>query len=110
MNKLTEQELQIKMAINDKWNLVKLTQVWPDGHLINQLAHALMEANTELLALREQQPVSFEWRQHYSSIGKSGPWVKLNDQRTYEKLKFKHAGDADYEFRELFTAAKPAGD
>lgn len=68
------------------------------------------EMAAELLSLREQQPVTFEWRQHYSSIGKSGPWVKLNDQRTYEKLKSKHAGDADYEFRELFTAAKPAED
>jgi hypothetical protein len=58
----------------------------------------------ELAALRgAQEPVSFEWKQHYSSIGKSGPWVKLNDQRTYEKLKSKHAGDLDFEFRELFT-------
>lgn len=91
----------------------------PDGGLADQIE--VLEAfadggadNTELLmllielrSLREQQPVTFEWRQHYSSIGKSGPWVKLNDQRTYEKLKSKHAGDADYEFRELFTAAKP---
>ncbi|HEI6729895.1 TPA: hypothetical protein SJ159_003121 [Yersinia enterocolitica] len=56
MNKLTKQELQIKMAINDKWHLVKLTQIWPDGHLINQLAHALIESNAELAAMKEIQP------------------------------------------------------
>ncbi|WP_192941420.1 MULTISPECIES: hypothetical protein [Yersinia] len=56
MNKLTKQELQIKMAINDKWHLVKLTQIWPDGHLINQLAHALIESNAELAAMKETKP------------------------------------------------------
>ncbi len=49
-----EQKLQIKMSMNDKWRLVKLTQVWPDGHLINQMAHALIERNAELLSMREQ--------------------------------------------------------
>ncbi|MFA9208722.1 MAG: hypothetical protein ACEQSN_10885 [Yersinia sp. (in: enterobacteria)] len=49
-----EQKLQIKMSMNDKWQLVKLTHVWPDGHLINQMAHALIERNAELLSLREQ--------------------------------------------------------
>lgn len=49
-----EQKLQIKMSTNDKWHLVKLTHVWPDGHLINQMAHALIERNAELLSLREQ--------------------------------------------------------
>ncbi|EOI6838997.1 hypothetical protein ACMVR2_003495 [Yersinia enterocolitica] len=49
-----EQKLQIKMSMNDKWHLVKLTHVWPDGHLINQMAHALIERNAELLSLREQ--------------------------------------------------------
>ncbi|HDL7752854.1 TPA: hypothetical protein PXP45_000777 [Yersinia enterocolitica] len=49
-----EQKLQIKMSMNDKWRLVKLTQVWPDGHLINQMAHALIERNAELLSLQEQ--------------------------------------------------------
>ncbi|MFT2796081.1 hypothetical protein [Serratia sp. N21D137] len=65
-----------------------------------------LECMKELLAVREAQsePETFEWRQHYSEIGKSGPWVKLNDKRTYERLKQKHAGDADYEFREMFTA------
>lgn len=69
------------------------------------------EAAEAELARREAaagEAVSFELKQHYSGIGKSGPWVKLNGQRTYEKLKLKHAGDADYEFRELFTAAQPA--
>lgn len=79
-----------------------------NGELAMSLSmHRVHLVAKELLSLREQPPVSFEWRQHYSSIGKSGPWVKLNDQRTYEKLKFKHAGDAGYEFRELFTRAKP---
>ena len=66
-------------------------------------------AETELARLKAAagEPVSFEWRQHYSGIGKSGPWVKLNDERTYEKLKLKHSGDGDYEFRELYTAAQP---
>ncbi|HDL7925841.1 TPA: hypothetical protein PXP82_000698 [Yersinia enterocolitica] len=49
-----EQKSQIKMSMNDKWHLVKLTHVWPDGHLINQMAHALIERNAELLSLREQ--------------------------------------------------------
>ncbi|MDA5547679.1 ELKS/Rab6-interacting/CAST family protein [Yersinia massiliensis] len=49
-----EQKLQIKMSMNDKWHLVKLTHVWPYGHLINQMAHALIERNAELLSLREQ--------------------------------------------------------
>ncbi|MGM7910830.1 polyphosphate kinase [Yersinia enterocolitica] len=49
-----DKKLQIKMSMNDKWQLVKLTQVWPDGHLINQMAHALIERNAELLSLREQ--------------------------------------------------------
>ncbi|MBW5827639.1 hypothetical protein H0I68_21690 [Yersinia kristensenii] len=49
-----EQKLQIKMSMNDKWHLVKLTHVWLDGHLINQMAHALIERNAELLSLREQ--------------------------------------------------------
>ncbi|HDV7149740.1 TPA: hypothetical protein ACF5SY_001024 [Yersinia enterocolitica] len=49
-----EQKLQIKMSMNDKWRLVKLTRVWPDGHLINQMAHALIERNAELLSLQEQ--------------------------------------------------------
>lgn len=53
MNKLTEQELKIKLSINDKWHLFKLTQVWPDGHLINQLAHALIEARAELAVIKE---------------------------------------------------------
>ncbi|MDN0105225.1 hypothetical protein [Yersinia bercovieri] len=48
------QKFQINMSMNDNWHLVKLTQVWPDGHLINQMAHALLESNAELLSLREQ--------------------------------------------------------
>ncbi|AJJ17174.1 hypothetical protein [Yersinia intermedia] len=54
MNKLTEQELHMKEFINDDVHLFKLTLLWPDGHLINQMAHALIERNAELLSLREQ--------------------------------------------------------
>ncbi|MBW5827656.1 hypothetical protein H0I68_21785, partial [Yersinia kristensenii] len=54
MKKLTEQELHMKEFINDDVHLFKLTLLWPDGHLINQMAHALIERNAELLSLREQ--------------------------------------------------------
>ncbi|MGE4719479.1 hypothetical protein [Yersinia enterocolitica] len=49
-----DQKLQIKMSMNDDVHLFKLTRLWPDGHLINQMAHALIERNAELLSLREQ--------------------------------------------------------
>ncbi|EOV1642022.1 hypothetical protein ACN9KO_000534 [Yersinia enterocolitica] len=104
-----EQKSQIKMSMNDKWHLVKLTHVWPDGHLINQMAHALIERNAELLSLREQlaelkalPPVAV---------------VELNDNLTVAEIR----GDIPrrkavrelYEGalvigQELFTAAKPA--
>lgn len=44
----------MKEFINDDVHLFKLTLLWPDGHLINQMAHALIERNAELLSLREQ--------------------------------------------------------
>ncbi|MGE4862486.1 hypothetical protein [Yersinia enterocolitica] len=49
-----DQKLQIKMSMNDDVHLFKLTRLWPDGHLINQMAHTLIERNAELLSLREQ--------------------------------------------------------
>ncbi|BCU90667.1 MULTISPECIES: hypothetical protein [Yersinia] len=49
-----KRKLQINTLISDEQHLVRLTQFWPDGHLINQMAHALMERNAELLLLREQ--------------------------------------------------------
>ncbi|HHQ6537947.1 TPA: hypothetical protein ACSTJY_003326 [Serratia fonticola] len=78
--------------------------------ILGEATEALEEKDwqvKELLAAREAQPAGYEWKQHYSGIGKSGPWVKLNDKRTFEKLRARHAGDADYEFRETF-AAPPA--
>ena len=109
MNKLTEQELQIKMAINDKWHLVKLTQVWPDGHLINQLAHALMEANTELLALREQlaelknqEPIGQVIFGGYNSDGtRDASVVCLHDQADWDNFQ-----DGTL----LFMEPRPIGD
>lgn len=103
-----EQKSQIKMSMNDKWHLVKLTHVWPDGHLINQMAHALLESNAELLSLCEQlaelkalEPFK------YAVVGGDG-----EDIGTTKSL-----SDAEYmviRYRgnivPLFTAAKPAED
>ncbi|ENA3458121.1 hypothetical protein ABGN33_000025 [Yersinia enterocolitica] len=99
-----EQKSQIKMSMNDKWHLVKLTHVWPDGHLINQMAHALIERNAELLSLREQlaelkavQPVA-EMRTWPKNISGPNPdWFWFGKQ--------------DFPVgTQLFTAAKPAED
>lgn len=69
---------------------------------------SLLKKHDKLQAdIARRDAVSFEMKVHYSGIGKSGPWLKLNDQRSYEKLKLRHSGDADYEFRELYTAAPP---
>ncbi|WP_246584522.1 hypothetical protein [Yersinia kristensenii] len=97
-----EQKLQIKMSMNDKWHLVKLTHVWPDGHLINQMAHALIERNAELLSLREQLaelkallPVAVLYRS-----GEVLTRAECADDRTF-------AVCCKVEMP-LFTAAKPA--
>ncbi len=122
-----DQKLQIKMSMNDKWQLVKLTHVWPDGHLINQMAHALIERNAELLSLREQLD-----EQNAITRRVSAENNKLFDQRNslYEQLEalkslppFAYAFHRDtgvmwfakdkpmcseFDIIPLFTAAKPA--
>ncbi|CNG27488.1 hypothetical protein [Yersinia kristensenii] len=92
-----EQKLQIKMSMNDKWHLVKLTHVWPDGHLINQMAHALIERNAELLSLREQLA---ELKQQ-KPIGQV---ISCNGNKTLGWINDAPEGTL------LFTAAKSAED
>ncbi|HHA0036600.1 hypothetical protein N4224_05280 [Yersinia enterocolitica] len=92
-----EQKSQIKMSMNDKWHLVKLTHVWPDGHLINQMAHALIERNAELLSLREQLA---ELKQQ-KPIGQV---ISCNGNKTLGWINDAPVGTL------LFTAAKPAED
>lgn len=99
-----DQKLQIKMSMNDKWYLVKLTHVWTDGHLINQMAHAIIERNAELLSLREQLaelkallPVAVLYR-----TGEVLTRDECADDRTF-------AVCCKVE-TPLFTAAKPAED
>lgn len=102
-----EQKLQIKMSMNDKWHLVKLTHVWPDGHLINQMAHALIERNAELLSLREQlaelkalPPFGQIVLSDYDSDGtRTARIVCLHDQADWDNFQ-----DGTL----LFTAAKPS--
>ncbi|MDA5499864.1 hypothetical protein [Yersinia aleksiciae] len=95
----------VKMSINEKWYLVKLTQAWPDGHLINQLAKALIESNSELLSLREQlaelkalPPVA--WRHNTDVIS--------NRVITVNQVNMQSWVDKGYDVTPLFTAAKPA--
>ncbi|MGM7977521.1 hypothetical protein ACS77E_21030 [Yersinia enterocolitica] len=90
-----EQKSQIKMSMNDKWHLVKLTHVWPDGHLINQMAHALIERNAELLSLREQLA---ELKQQ-KPIGRV---ISCNGNKTLGWINDAPEGTL------LFAAAKPA--
>ncbi|UYK03346.1 hypothetical protein N4221_07955 [Yersinia enterocolitica] len=113
-----EQKSQIKMSMNDKWHLVKLTHVWPDGHLINQMAHALIERNAELLSLREQLAElkalpPFAWGladkdgNAYLSeccIGDEGCMIDEAEGYNYELEPEHHIYAVP-----LFTAAKPAG-
>ncbi|MFA3778511.1 hypothetical protein [Yersinia sp. 1652 StPb PI] len=115
-----EQKLQIKMSMNDKWQLVKLTHVWPDGHLINQMAHALIERNAELLSLREQlealknqEPIAWGLADkndiaYYNEccIGDKG--VMEDEASNYNDY-----ADSEDDFIHvipLFTVAKPAED
>ncbi|EKN6008148.1 hypothetical protein DVQ89_20660 [Yersinia enterocolitica] len=114
-----EQKSQIKMSMNDKWHLVKLTHVWPDGHLINQMAHALIERNAELLSLREQLAElkalpPFAWGladkdgNAYLSeccIGDEGCMIDEAEGYNYELEPEHHIYAVP-----LFTAAKPAED
>lgn len=100
-----EQKLQIKMSMNDKWHLVKLTHVWPDGHLINQMAHALIERNAELLSLREQ----------LAELKALPPvaWILNHGDGSSHIEKDKRVADmfeifAGKKTIPLFTAAKPA--
>ncbi|HEC1652178.1 TPA: hypothetical protein R1156_004171 [Yersinia enterocolitica] len=89
-----DKKLQIKMSMNDKWQLVKLTQVWPDGHLINQMAHALIERNAELLSLREQlaelkkqEPIGQVIFGSYGSDGiREASIVCLHDQADWDNF------------------------
>ncbi|CNI76617.1 Uncharacterised protein [Yersinia massiliensis] len=102
-----DKKLQIKMSMNDKWQLVKLTQVWPDGHLINQMAHALLESNSELLSLREQlaelkalPPIGQIVLSDYDSDGTRTARVAcLHDQADWDNFQ-----DGTL----LFTESKPA--
>ncbi|CNI64312.1 Uncharacterised protein [Yersinia intermedia] len=102
-----EQKSQIKMSMNDKWHLVKLTHVWPDSHLINQMAHALIERNAELLSLREQlaelkalEPVA--WILNH----RDGSGHIEKDKRVADMFEI----FASNKTIPLFTAAKPAED
>ncbi|WP_145541974.1 hypothetical protein [Yersinia alsatica] len=104
-----EQKSQIKMSMNDKWHLVKLTHVWPDGHLINQMAHALIERNAELLSLREQlaelkkqEPIGQVIFGSYGSDGiREASIVCLHDQADWDNFQ-----DGTL----LYLEAKPAED
>lgn len=90
-----EQKLQIKMSMNDKWHLVKLTQVWPDGHLINQMAHALLESNAELRSLREKLA-------ELKALPPIGRVISCSGNKTLGWMRDAPEGTL------LFTAAKPA--
>ncbi|WP_025376730.1 hypothetical protein [Yersinia hibernica] len=90
-----EQKSQIKMSMNDKWHLVKLTHVWPDGHLINQMAHALLESNAELLSLREQLA-------ELKALPPIGRVISCSGNKTLGWMRDAPEGTL------LFTAAKPA--
>ncbi|MDN0127450.1 hypothetical protein [Yersinia massiliensis] len=92
-----KQKLQINTLISDERHLVRLTQFWPDGHLINQMAHALMERNAELLSLREQLA---ELKQQ-KPIGRV---ISCNGNKTLGWINDAPEGTL------LFTAAKPAED
>lgn len=102
-----DQKLQIKMSMNDDVHLFKLTRLWPDGHLINQMAHALIERNAELLSLREQlaelkafEPVGQIVLSDYDSDGtRTARVVCLHKQADWDNFQ-----DGTL----LFTAAKPA--
>ncbi|CQG98476.1 hypothetical protein [Yersinia mollaretii] len=100
-----EQKLQIKMSMNDDVHLFKLTRLWPDGHLINQMAHALIERNAELLSLREQlealkvlEPVA--WRHDTDVVS--------NRLITVSEVNMQSWIDKGYDVTPLFTASKPA--
>ncbi|MHA3760991.1 hypothetical protein [Yersinia enterocolitica] len=108
-----EQKSQIKMSMNDKWHLVKLTHVWPDGHLINQMAHALIERNAELLSLREQL-AELKALELFGYIDAVHNWNYINLKNELNTVVFiSKTPDGlirpDYGMA-LFTAAKPAGD
>lgn len=90
-----EQELHMKEFINDDVHLFKLTLLWPDGHLINQMAHALIERNAELLSLREQLA---ELKQQ-KPIGQV---ISCNGNKTLGWINDAPVGTL------LFTSAKPA--
>ncbi|HED0394945.1 TPA: hypothetical protein ACXLW6_004562 [Yersinia enterocolitica] len=96
-----EQKSQIKMSMNDKWHLVKLTHVWPDGHLINQMAHALIERNAELLSLREQLAELKEWATNRAITDDA----RENENYTTLKIDYRQR-----QLRELLKTAKPAED
>ncbi|EKN3559683.1 TPA: hypothetical protein ACW96C_004542 [Yersinia enterocolitica] len=93
------QKFQINMSMNDNWHLVKLTQVWPDGHLINQMAHALLESNAELLSLREQLAELKAWATNRAITDDA----RENENYTTLKIDYRQR-----QLRELLKAAKPA--
>ncbi|HFD1330402.1 TPA: hypothetical protein ACF1IQ_004468 [Yersinia enterocolitica] len=108
-----EQKSQIKMSMNDKWHLVKLTHVWPDGHLINQMAHALIERNAELLSLREQL-AELKALEPFGYIDAVHNWNYINLKSELNTVAFisktpDELVRPDYGMP-LFTAAKPAED
>ncbi|HDL7689625.1 TPA: hypothetical protein P0N90_004187 [Yersinia enterocolitica] len=69
----------MKELVNDGVHLFKLTLLWPDDHLINQLAHALIERNAELAAIKAQDPTY---------------WLDVHGYQTYLYFNEKDATEA----------------
>ncbi|WP_186371897.1 hypothetical protein [Yersinia aleksiciae] len=94
----------VKMSINEKWYLVKLTQAWPDGHLINQLAKALIESNSELLSLREQLAELKALEPFAEVVSKFGDPESFGEREIKLLIDLRGVPYGT----QLFTAAKPA--
>ncbi|WP_145515463.1 hypothetical protein [Yersinia aleksiciae] len=88
----------MKEFINDDVHLFKLTLLWPDGHLINQMAQALIERNAELLSLREQRVALKQFIDDECFV------IDPEDEEVCIRASYSSKYD------ELFTAAKPAED
>ncbi|HHL2710471.1 TPA: hypothetical protein ACQ39K_001993 [Yersinia enterocolitica] len=98
MNKLTERALHMKEFVNDDVQLFKLTLLWPDDHLIYQLACALIKSRTELAALKELPPVVYTDSDELLALERG--------ESTYiDVWKIPHGFGRDIP---LFTAARPS--
>ncbi|HDL7425710.1 TPA: hypothetical protein PXN54_004518 [Yersinia enterocolitica] len=69
-------------------------------------------AEAELSAANEklkghQVPVEYQYRYHNHGTG-CGEWCRVLTKERYEELQREHAGDNDFAFRMLFTAAPQA--